>query len=67
MTFNVTSPKNNTQYYLHTTIAKLRGNREQRLYYFCKTIKDGAVDALPLGYEVVFHERTGMPLLKKVR
>lgn len=67
MAYNVTSPHNNTIYYLHTTIATLKGNRKQRIYYFSKTIKDGAIDALPDGFEVTFNARTGMALLKKIR
>jgi hypothetical protein len=37
------------------------------LYFFAGQPKEGAIDALPAGYEVSENERTGLPLLKKIR
>ncbi|MBI51860.1 MAG: hypothetical protein CL779_01400 [Chloroflexi bacterium] len=52
-------------YYLHSRVTNLRGGRQQRIYFFAKTIKDGAIDAVPDGYIVSENQRTGLPLLKK--
>tara|TARA_Y100001970_G_scaffold136849_1_gene168376 strand:+ start:17806 stop:18003 length:198 start_codon:yes stop_codon:yes gene_type:complete len=52
-------------YYLHSRVTNLRGGRQQRIYFFAKTIKDGAIDAVPDGYIVTENQRTGLPLLKK--
>ena len=54
-------------YYLHSRMTNLRGGRQQRIYFFAKTIKDGAIDAVPDGYIVSENQRTGLPLLKKDR
>lgn len=51
-------------YYLHAQVRKLASGKEQRLFFFSKTIKDGALDALPAGY-VVSESANGLPLLKK--
>ena len=54
-------------YYLHSRVTNLRGGRQQRIYFFAMTIKDGAIDAVPDGYIVSENQRTGLPLLKKDR
>ena len=54
-------------YYLHSRVTNLRGGRQQRIYFFAKTIKDGAIEAVPDGYIVSENQRTGLPLLKKDR
>ncbi len=51
-------------YYLHSKDVTLRGGRQQTIYYFAKEVKDGALDALPAGKEIVENKRTGLPLLK---
>jgi len=43
----------------------LKGGRKQRIYYFGKEIKVGAIDALPEGYKVKESSRTGLPILAK--
>ena len=45
-----------TTYYLHSN---------GRMFFFSKEVKDGALDAVPAGYNVV-EMKTGMPVLKKV-
>ena len=35
------------------------------LYYFAGQAGEGAIDALPEGYEVSENTKTGLPLLKK--
>ena len=52
-------------YYLHSREVALRNNRQQRIYFFAKTIKEGALDAMPEGYEIVENQRTGLPVLRK--
>jgi hypothetical protein len=42
-------------YYLHA-----RG----KMFFFAKEVKEGALDAVPAGYNVV-EMKTGMPVLKK--
>lgn len=64
MAFSVQSKKNSTTYYLH---GKKRPTKtgETTLYFFSKEVKEGALDALPDGYEVVESSATGLPLLKR--
>ncbi len=50
-----------TTYYLHETKT---GGRTLR--YFSRQLNAGKAIALPLGYEVVEHGKTGMPMLKKI-
>ena len=63
MAYAHTNSKGQT-YYLHSKDVTLRGGRQQTIYYFAKEVKDGALDALPEGKEVVENKRTGLPLLK---
>jgi len=63
--FSVVSQKSGKTYYLHSRDVTLRGGREQTIYFFAQTEKEGAMDALPAGYEVSENPRTGLPLLKK--
>ncbi|MFI5240737.1 MAG: hypothetical protein ACHQUB_03455 [Candidatus Saccharimonadia bacterium] len=53
------------QYLLHQRDVTLKGGRVQRIYFFAREIKEGAIDALPAGYQVVENARTGLPILKK--
>ena len=46
-----------TTYYLHSN---------GRMFFFSKEVKDGALDAVPAGYNVV-EMKTGMLVLKKVQ
>lgn len=52
-------------YYLHMRDVTLKGGRVQRIYFFGREVKDGAIDDLPQGYIVVENPRTGLPILKK--
>lgn len=52
-------------YYLHQKDVTLKGGRVQRIYYFGREAKEGAIDAMPDGYTVVENARTGLPILKK--
>lgn len=53
------------QYYLHQRDVTLKGGRVQRIYFFGREAKEGAIDAMPSGYQVVENARTGLPILKK--
>ena len=64
MAYTQTNSKGQT-YYLHQRDVILKGGREQRIYFFAREVKDGAIDALPEGYIVVENPRTGLPILKK--
>ncbi len=63
MAFAYTNSKGVT-YYLHSKETTLRNGRRQTLYYFAKTVKEGALDQVPQGYEVM-ESRNGLPVLKR--
>lgn len=65
MAYSHTNSKGQT-YYLHSKLVTLRGGRKQMIYYFGKQVKEGALDELPEGKEVVENKKTGLPLLKSV-
>lgn len=51
-------------YYLHSKDVKLKNGRMQTIYYFARDVRDGALDKVPAGKEVIETKRTGMPVLK---
>ncbi len=53
------------EYLLHQRDVTLKGGRIQRIYFFAREVKEGAIDALPAGYVIVENPRTGLPILKK--
>jgi hypothetical protein len=63
MAFSFKNSKGQT-YILHATTRVLKSGKKQHLYYFAKTQKAGALDAVPQGY-VVAESKTGLPVLKK--
>ena len=63
MAFKHMNSKGQT-YYLHAKVRKLASGKETRLFYFAKTVKADALDALPAGY-VVSESANGLPVLKK--
>lgn len=65
MPYTVTSQKSGKTYHLHERRQKLKGGQEVTLYYFAGQPGEGAIDALPAGYEVSENTKTGLPLLKK--
>ncbi len=64
MAFSVMSKKSNKPYYLHARETPLAGGKVRRIFFFAGEVKDGALDALPPGYEVFENERTGLPMLR---
>lgn len=62
--FAYTNSKGQT-YYLHTREVTLKNGRVQRIYFFARDVRDGALEAVPEGYQVVETQRTGMPVLKR--
>lgn len=53
-------------YYLHSKEVKLRSGRMQTIYFFAKTLGEGALEKVPVGFEVVENQRTGLPVLRKI-
>jgi len=64
MAYSKTNSKGQT-YYLHSKEVTLRGGRPMRIYFFGKEEKEGAIDEIPEGYEVIENKRTGLPMLRK--
>lgn len=65
MAFSHTNTRGNT-YYLHATTRKLKSGKEQKLYFFAKTERDGALEEVPEGYEVT-ETKNGLPVLKRAQ
>jgi hypothetical protein len=63
MAFSFTNSKDRT-YYLHKRDTTLKNGRTQTIYFFAKEVKDGAIDAVPAGYQVA-ESKNGLPVLKK--
>jgi hypothetical protein len=63
MAFSFTNSKGTT-YFLHVRYRELKSGKKQPLYFFAKTVKDGALDAVPADRQVV-ESKTGLPFLKK--
>jgi len=58
--------KKGTMYHLHMKDVTLRGgNRKQTIYYFAKQPGMGAIDEVPMGFEVVENKKTGLPVLRR--
>ena len=64
MAYSFNNSKGQT-YYLHSRDVTLKNGRQQRIYYFAREVRSGAMDAVPAGYSVMETKRTGMPVLKK--
>ena len=67
MAFSVQSKKSGQTYYLHSRVVTLRGGRQQKIFFFAREEKDGVLDVLPDGYEVMENDRTGLPMLRKAK
>lgn len=51
-------------YYLHAKQVQLKSGSVRTIYFFGKTIKTGAIVAVPVGYRVK-EARNGLPVLAK--
>lgn len=67
MAFSKVSNKSGKTYYLHSKEVTLRGGRQQVIYFFAQDVRDGSLDEIPAGYEVMENERTGLPMLRKAK
>lgn len=65
MAFSIKSKKSGKLYHLHSKEVKLAGDRKQKIFYFAGEAGSNSLDALPVGYEVIENERTGLPMLRK--
>ena len=63
MAFSYTNSKGAT-YILHSQVTTLKNGNSQTIYFFAKTHKQGALDAVPDGYEVS-ESKNGLPVLKR--
>lgn len=63
MAYTHTNSKGVT-YHLHAKDVILRGGRKQRIYFFAKEAKEGAIDEVPAGKKVVENARNGFLALK---
>ncbi len=63
MAFDYQNAKGTT-YYLHGRETTLKNGTKQTIYFFAKDVKDGAMDAVPAGYQVA-ESKNGLPVLKK--
>lgn len=64
MAFTHVNSKGQT-YYLHRREVTLKGGRQQTIYFFAREEKDGVINEMPEGMEVVENTKTGLPILKK--
>ena len=64
MAFTYTNSRG-ISYILHAKNTTLKNGRQQIIYYFAKSEKDGALDAVPKGYQVN-ETRSGLPVLKRI-
>lgn len=65
MPYKYTNSKGN-EYFLHSRTTKLRNGKEQTIYFFAKTEKEGVIEAVPEGYKVS-ETATGLPVLQKAQ
>ena len=64
MAYEFTNSKG-VKYYLHFKDVNLKGGRIQRIYFFARDVRQGALNSVPAGYKVEETKKTGMPILKK--
>ena len=65
MAFSYTNSKGKS-YILHHKQTTLKNGSKQTIYFFAKEAKEGALDAVPSGYEVS-ESKNGLPVLKKTK
>ncbi len=65
MAYTFTNSKNQS-YLLHHKTTTLKNGNTQTIYFFAKTEREGALDAIPDGYEVS-ESKNGLPVLKRAK
>lgn len=65
MAFSYKNSKGTT-YYLHGRDTQLKNGKTQKIFFFAKEVKDGALDSVPKGYEVK-ESKNGLPVLGKAK
>ena len=63
MAFSYTNSKGRS-YILHSRVTTLRNGSKQTIYFFASEEKEGALGAVPQGYEVS-ESKNGLPVLKR--
>ena len=63
MPFSFTNSKGKS-YSLHSKTTTLKNGNSQTIYFFAKEAREGALDAVPDGYEVS-ESKNGLPVLKR--
>ena len=63
MAYAYTNSKGKT-YFLHHKKSLLKNGHEQTIYFFKKEVGDGALDAVPSGWQAV-ETKNGLPVLKR--
>jgi hypothetical protein len=63
MAYGFTNTKGTT-YYLHGKKSVTSTGKERQLFFFSKEVKEGVLESVPTGYDVV-EMKTGLPVLKK--
>jgi hypothetical protein len=63
MAYEFTNSKGQ-KYILHAQTRPTKDGKSRTLYFFSKMQKEGAIDAVPAGYQVA-EMATGLPVLKK--
>ena len=63
MAFSHTNSKG-VAYILHSRTTTLKNGNSQTIYFFSKTEKEGALEAVPDGYQVS-ESKNGLPVLKR--
>lgn len=54
------------RYILHSKTTTLKNGNTQTLYFFAREEREGALDAVPKGYEVA-ETRNGLPVLRRTK
>lgn len=67
MAYSVVSKKSGKTYFLHSKEVTLRGGRKQTIFYFATDVREGALDEVPSGYQVMENARTGLPMLRRAK
>ena len=63
MAYTYTNSKGN-KYILHSRVTTLKNGQQQKIFFFAKEAKEGALDEVPAGY-TVSESKNGLPVLKK--